>query len=130
MNLYHAVLLSVELCLASGGPLNGPSGAINDSTPTVSEGEITVHSIDVSRRNRFFTPNSINALPGDIVTFKFWPGSHSVIRATYGRPCVPYEDTQGNSGQGFYSGVMSPDDADVAHDNVGQRKLVLGGKES
>lgn len=119
MYLQYAILLSAKLCLAQR-PVNGPSGAVNDSTPTAAQGEITIHSIDVSRQDHFFTPNSINALPGDIVTFTFWPGSHSVIRATYGRPCVPYEDTKGNDGQGFYSGIMSPDEADVSQNDVCQ----------
>lgn len=98
--------------------VNGAVGAINDTTPIVAEDEINIHSIEVSKRGHFFTPNSINALPGDIVTFKFWPGSHSVIRASYDRPCEPYENAQGNEGQGFYSGIMSPDDVDVEQGNV------------
>ena len=98
--------------------MNGAVGAINDTTSIVAEDEINIHSIEVSRREHLFTPNSINALPGDIVTLKFWPGSHSVIRASYGRPCEPYENVQGNEGQGFYSGIMSPDDVDVEQGSV------------
>lgn len=130
MRVHHAILFSVETCLATGNLVNGPSGAINESTPTAPEGEITVHSIDVSRQDHYFTPNSINALPGDIVNFKFWPGNHSIIRATYGHPCVPYEDIRGNDGQGFYSGVMSPDNTDVTHGNVRQAIQMLGDVEN
>lgn len=99
--------------------VNGATGAINDTTPTSTQDEITVHTIEVSNRTHYFTPNSINALPGDIVQFIFWPGNHSVIRADYGYPCIPYEDFDGNENGGFYSGVMDPDEDDVRSGNVG-----------
>jgi plastocyanin len=118
MKWQHIFFLPLVLCFEAGNAVNGATGAINDTAPTVAEGEINVHSIEVSRREHLFTPNSINALPGDIVTFKFWPGSHSVIRASYGRPCEPYENVQGNEGQGFYSGIMSPDEVDVEQGSV------------
>jgi plastocyanin len=113
-----ALCLAALTCVASGQDVNGATGAINSTTFSVQEGEITVHTIEVSNRTHYFTPNSINALPGDIVTFKFWPGNHSVIRAEYGYPCVPYENVDENGEGGFYSGVMSPDSQDVSDDNV------------
>lgn len=113
-----ALCLAVYSTVAYGQDVNGATGAINDTTPTSTLDEITVHTIDVSNRTHYFTPNSINALPGDIVTFRFWPGNHSVIRAEYGYPCVPYEDFEGNEGAGFYSGVQSPDTQDVQQGNV------------
>jgi len=119
MKWRHVFLLPLVQCLETDDMVNGATGAINDTAPTVAQGEINVHSIEVGKREHLFTPNSINALPGDIVTFKFWPGSHSVIRASYGRPCEPYENIQGNEGQGFYSGTMTPDDVDVGRGNVG-----------
>lgn len=114
--------LAAYSTIASGQEVTGATGAINDTTPTSSQDEITVHYIDVSNRTHYFTPNSINARPGDIVSFKFWPGNHSVIRAEYGYPCVPYEDFEGNEGAGFYSGVQSPDDNDVKQGNVCKRE--------
>lgn len=118
MKWRHTILLPLVRCLETGAAVNGATGVINDTALTVAEGEINVHLIEVGRREHLFTPNSINALPGDIVTFKFWPGNHSVIRASYGRPCEPYENLQGNEGQGFYSGVMTPDDVDVGKGSV------------
>jgi plastocyanin len=98
--------------------IDGATGAVNSTTPTVIENEITVHKISVGETQHYFTPNSINALPGDIVMFSFWPGNHSVIRAEYGFPCIPYEDVQENEAHGFYSGVQSPDASDVAENRV------------
>jgi plastocyanin len=118
MKWQHAFSLLIVPCFAIENTVNGATGAINDTTPTVAEGEITVHSVEVGRQEHLFIPNSINALPGDIVTFRFWPGNHSIIRASYGRPCEPYENLQGNGGQGFYSDVMSPNEADVERGSV------------
>lgn len=112
------LLLSALSSIALGDDVQGATVAINDTTPTAEEGEITVHYVNVSSRTHYFTPNSINALPGDIVNFRFWPGDHSVIRADYGYPCIPYEDLDGNEGEGFYSGVKSPNATDVEEGNV------------
>jgi len=120
-----ALSLAILTCLASSQEVNGATGAINDTTISTEEGEITVHTIEVSNRTHYFTPNSINALPGDIVTFKFWPGDHSVIRAEYGYPCIPYEDVQENGEGGFYSGVKSPDAQDVRDDNLPTWNLTI-----
>jgi len=99
--------------------IKGATAAVNSTTPSTVENEITVHTVTVGEKQHFFMPNSINALPGDIVTFKFWPGNHSVIRAEFGYPCVPYEELRDNDGAGFYSGVQAPDVVDVERDNVG-----------
>lgn len=50
-------------------------------------------------------PNSIRAEPGDIVMFQFYPTNHSVIKAAYGYPCIPYEDL-GLDGGTFFSGFF------------------------
>ena len=113
-----ALCLAALASFASAQEVKGATGAINDTTPTSTQDEITVHTILVSNTTHYFTPNSINASPGDIVHFKFWPGNHSVIRAEYGYPCVPYEDLDGNEDGGFYSGVQSPNETDVEQGNV------------
>lgn len=113
-----ALCLAVFAIFARAQEVQGATEAINSTTPTSTQDEITIHTILVSNTTHYFTPNSINALPGDIVTFKFWPGNHSVIRAEYGYPCIPYEDLDGNESGGFYSGVQSPDEHDVESGNV------------
>lgn len=44
-------------------------------------------------------------LTSDDLEFQFFPGNHSVARAEYGYPCIPYELT-GNK-TGFASGFQS-----------------------
>ena len=113
-----ALCLAAFATFARAQEVQGATEAINSTTPTSTQDEITIHTILVSNTTHYFTPNSINALPGDIVTFKFWPGNHSVIRAAYGYPCIPYEDLDENESGGFYSGVQSPDEHDVESGNV------------
>lgn len=45
---------------------------------------------------------------GDTILFQFYPTNHSVIRAEYGYPCIPYEDT-GVDKVGFFSGFFPVD---------------------
>ena len=50
-----------------------------------------------------FKPDQLTGvLVDDIVTFEFYPLDHSVARAEYGSPCVPYEYT-GTNKTGFWS---------------------------
>jgi plastocyanin len=120
-----ALCLAAFATFASAQEVQGATEAINSTTPTSTQDEITIHTILVSNTTHYFTPNSINALPGDIVTFKFWPGNHSVIRAEYGYPCIPYEDLDGNENGGFYSGVQSPDEHDVESGNLPTWNLTI-----
>ncbi|KAK3070094.1 hypothetical protein LTR53_011060 [Teratosphaeriaceae sp. CCFEE 6253] len=61
----------------------GQADSANSTTPIVA-GEFTVHTITVGKVPNKYDPNSIIATPGDIVTFEFWSGNHSTIRAAYG----------------------------------------------
>jgi len=115
----HAIGVMFFRSSALADDIKGATAAVNSTTPSTVENEITVHTITVGEKQHFFTPNSINALPGDIVTFRFWPGYHSVIRAEFGYPCVPYEELRHNDGAGFYSGVQAPDAVDVERNSVG-----------
>jgi hypothetical protein len=43
-----------------------------------------------------------------LAEYQFYPQNHSVVRALYGYPCIPYEDT-GVDRIGFFSGFMPVD---------------------
>ncbi|KAL2352135.1 hypothetical protein BJ546DRAFT_1080133 [Cryomyces antarcticus] len=45
---------------------------------------------------------------GDIIQYQFFPPNHSVARAEYLSPCIPYEDT-GVDKVGFFSGFQAVD---------------------
>jgi plastocyanin len=79
---------------------------LNATNPTYTLGEVTVHLVTVGNNSHAFSPNSITATPGDIISFSFWPGGHSVIHSEFGYPCVPFEDVHDGQG-GFFSGTMN-----------------------
>ncbi|OQN98195.1 hypothetical protein B0A48_15471 [Cryoendolithus antarcticus] len=78
----------------------------NSTAITYAQGEVTVHQVTVGNNSYSFSPNSITATPGDIISFTFWPGGHSVIHSQFGYPCIPWEDLHDGSGA-FYSGVSN-----------------------
>ncbi|KAI0273295.1 hypothetical protein BGY98DRAFT_998272 [Russula aff. rugulosa BPL654] len=53
----------------------------------------TTFQIDVSNANATltFSPNSIDAVQGDIVVFNFHPKNHSVTQSSFKEPCTPLE---------------------------------------
>ena len=103
MGFYSNLTTAVVGLLAMVNAQVGETGVDNSTTPTTTQGEVTIHTVAVGKATNQFQPNSINANPGDIVTFQFYPKNHSVIRAEYGYPCVPYEDLHPGS-LGFFSG--------------------------
>jgi plastocyanin len=102
--MYEHYLAAIAV-LASGNVLAQTIAPDNSTTPTA-QGEITIHTITVGKISNDYDPQSVLAVPGDIVTFEFWSGNHSAIRAAYGYPCIPYEDVIEQPG--FFSGFHSP----------------------
>jgi plastocyanin len=87
-----------------------------------------VHVVNVGIGGSFrYEPNSISADVGDIVSFRFFPTNHSVVRGVYAgsgacgqkgcNPCIPYE-TIYSGGMGFDSGNVptqtAPTDVNVS----------------
>jgi len=62
----------------------------------------TVHKVSVSNANgdTVFTPGTIHAAKGDMVEFSFWPMNHSIVQASFDKPCTPIDDNA------FYSGFV------------------------
>ncbi|KIX07483.1 uncharacterized protein Z518_02136 [Rhinocladiella mackenziei CBS 650.93] len=81
-----------------------PSGTT--ATNTIS-GPIT-HTVAFARGGHTFEPDVTLAKVGDTILFQFNSANHFVIRAEYGYPCIPYEDT-GVDKIGFFSGFKLVD---------------------
>ncbi|KAF2877496.1 hypothetical protein BDV95DRAFT_535117 [Massariosphaeria phaeospora] len=77
-------------------------------TPT-STAPAQTHTIQVGNGDHKFKPDVTQAEIGDIIEFNFYPQNHSVVRAEYEFPCIPYEMT-GSGKRGFFSG-FNPVDA-------------------
>jgi plastocyanin len=79
-----------------------------------------VHTINVgSGGQHVFEPDTVYANAGDLITFKFYPTNHSVVRGEYTQsrscgnsgcnPCVPYELFHPDE-EGFQSGNIETQD--------------------
>ncbi|KIW07719.1 hypothetical protein, variant [Verruconis gallopava] len=65
-------------------------------------------TVDVGKGGHTFRPDVIQADVGDIVQFNFFPPNHSVVRAEYLYPCIPYEKIAVGK-EGFFSGFHPVD---------------------
>ncbi|KAK3619028.1 hypothetical protein LTR56_024283 [Elasticomyces elasticus] len=63
------------------------------------------HTVTVGEVLNSFNPTTITAAPGDIVQFNFYPANHSVVRAQFGSPCIPFDYVGDNTTGGFFSGM-------------------------
>ncbi|KAF2734022.1 hypothetical protein EJ04DRAFT_564591 [Polyplosphaeria fusca] len=66
-------------------------------------------TVEVGPGDFIYKPDRLDDVKiNDTVLFSFYPPDHSVARAEYGNPCVPYEYT-GKDKTGFWSGVQYVD---------------------
>ncbi|EXJ60056.1 hypothetical protein A1O7_04205 [Cladophialophora yegresii CBS 114405] len=80
----------------------------DSSTATSTSSQAFTTTIAVGRAGHTFSPDVVQVPVGGFVEFDFYPTNHSVIRAEYLNPCVPYEIT-GIGKVGFYSGFRPVD---------------------
>lgn len=85
-------------------PIVTSSPLVSSQVPLIKRSPET-HDVQVGRGAEFkFEPAVIPDVPiGDVISFEFYPGGHSVARADFEKPCVPYEQT-GADRSGFWSG--------------------------
>lgn len=92
---------------AEASTTSSPSSSSSEAASSSSNGPIT-HTVDVAKGGFTFVPDVILAKKGDVIEFNFFPDNHSVVRAEYGYPCIPYELT-GVDKIGFFSGFKPVD---------------------
>ncbi|CAO2652889.1 Nn.00g023000.m01.CDS01 [Neocucurbitaria sp. VM-36] len=85
-----------------------PSSSTTTQPSTTSSASAQTHTIQVGLADHKFRPEVTKAEIGDTVEFRFYPANHSVVRAEYGFPCIPYEMT-GPDKQGFFTGFHAVD---------------------
>ncbi|KAF7924384.1 uncharacterized protein EAE98_007435 [Botrytis deweyae] len=79
------------------------SASTTSSSISASKTAVTTHVVSVGADGLNYDPRELTADVGDIIEFRFYPLNHSVARAEYKQPCIPYEDT-GAGKIGFWSG--------------------------
>ncbi|KAK3330493.1 hypothetical protein B0H66DRAFT_598031 [Apodospora peruviana] len=70
---------------------------------------VATHTVLVGYKGYSFSPNQTTAKAGETIEFQFLPTNHSVVRAEYMFPCIPYEST-GAGKEGFFSGFYATED--------------------
>ncbi|KAF2033459.1 hypothetical protein EK21DRAFT_58446 [Setomelanomma holmii] len=108
---------AVDAFLTSPVPI--AAAATFTTTAPAASSPPQVHVIKAGAGGFKFEPQQItNVAVGDIVSFEFYPPDHSVARAEFGSPCVPYEYSHRDK-PGFWSGTQLVDTiADVTTYNV------------
>ncbi|KAK4915856.1 hypothetical protein LTR28_013499, partial [Elasticomyces elasticus] len=102
-----AVVGLIQLQSVVSSQTTSSSGSLGTATATTSSA-VQTHTITVGKGDNKFVPDVVLANVGDIIQYQFFPPNHSVARAEYLSPCIPYEDT-GVDKVGFYSGFKPVD---------------------
>ncbi|KAI5853660.1 hypothetical protein GGS23DRAFT_591070 [Durotheca rogersii] len=82
---------------------NATSDSVSIAATTGSSAAAT-HTVSVGLQHNF-DPDTIHAQPGDTIRFNFYPKNHSVVRADFKKPCIPWELTNDPAGS-FFSGPI------------------------
>ncbi|KAH7379518.1 hypothetical protein BKA66DRAFT_442581 [Pyrenochaeta sp. MPI-SDFR-AT-0127] len=114
-------IVQVSICFAQDNNWSGnedsrtsvaarnPESSSTSSQPSsTSSAPTQTHTVQVGLADHKMRPEVTKAKVGDIVEFRFYPTNHSIVRAEYGYPCIPYEMT-GSNKQGFFSGFHAVD---------------------
>lgn len=102
--LFHSSLRMMQLETRATAPVAARADSSSPiSTIPTAQATIKTHLVKAGSGSFRFEPARLeNVSVGDVVTFEFYPPDHSVARAEFGSPCMPYEYT-GKDKKGFWS---------------------------
>ena len=109
VNLVTLILQGSQRLLKAGSTQTMLTNSTTNSPAPGSSSTPQVHIVTVGKGAHRFDPETLTASAGDIVTFEFFPLNHSVVRAQYRYPCIPYEDVVVGQ-EGFFSGLIPVSD--------------------
>ena len=104
-----SALLAFAVAQSSVSQAASITSASSQSIATRTSSGVFTHTVAVAKAGHKFSPDVTLASVGDVIEFQFYPTNHSVIRADYGYPCVPYEMVLGAGYHGFFSGFQPVD---------------------
>jgi plastocyanin len=98
-------LLGTARCQSSKSGSSSTSSTSRSTSSSTSSSAYTAqtHVVQVGTDGFSYIPNTVYANVTDVIAFHFFPQNHSVARAEYLIPCIPYEYT-GSGKVGFWSG--------------------------
>ncbi|RYP00808.1 hypothetical protein DL764_006412 [Monosporascus ibericus] len=80
----------------------------SSASSTSSSTGTATHTVSVGLDHRYI-PDTIEAEVGDIINFRFYGANHSVVKAEFGQPCVPYDMIHPGE-ESFFSGAIEQPD--------------------
>lgn len=83
------------------------TGSTSKITTTATSAQST-QTVLVGESGNEYDPNNITASSGDVIVFQFFYTGHSVIKAAFGKPCLPY-DTVYRGQHSFFLGNFTDD---------------------
>ncbi|KAI0181192.1 hypothetical protein GGR52DRAFT_22495 [Hypoxylon sp. FL1284] len=102
--------LLMMMAVTAGSHLGRAQATITKDrrAPTTTEpAAAATHTVQVGLQHDF-EPDTTKANPGDTIRFNFYPTNHSVVRAAFKNPCIPWELTN-DPAESFFSGpVVQP----------------------
>ncbi|KAJ8105539.1 hypothetical protein OPT61_g10113 [Boeremia exigua] len=101
-------VIATDPSTSATAALSSPAPTIRESSSSTSSSLPQTHTIQVGLLDHKMRPDTTKAAVGDIIEFDFYPVNHSIVRAEYGFPCIPYEMT-GSGKKGFFSGFNPVD---------------------
>jgi hypothetical protein len=78
---------------SSASITDGAGAAASTGSATATTSDPITQTIAVGLGGHIFSPSVVQLSKGNFVEFQFYPTNHSVIRAEYKFPCIPYEMT-------------------------------------
>lgn len=88
-------------------PMPAASTGVAANSAAASSGQVPVYVVKVSDKNgsKVFTPNDMQVPVGAMVQFQFYPMNHSVVSASFAKPCEPISNGNASASQ-LFSGYM------------------------
>ncbi|KAF2146015.1 uncharacterized protein K452DRAFT_315280 [Aplosporella prunicola CBS 121167] len=78
------------------------------TSSSTTSSSVPTHTVLIGKADHKVQPDVVQAAVGDMVQFNFYPANHSVVRAEYLYPCIPYEMTGADKVE-FFSGFQPVD---------------------
>ncbi|EED22312.1 conserved hypothetical protein [Talaromyces stipitatus ATCC 10500] len=104
-------IVSAFLLTAAASAQSATQSAPQASGTAGAGGDVKVHVVQVGLNGSLeFSPNSIQANPGEVVQFQFMAKNHSVVQSAFSDPCAPINTVMSNV-TGFKSGFMPVKDS-------------------
>ncbi|RYP72249.1 hypothetical protein DL770_007993 [Monosporascus sp. CRB-9-2] len=104
----EATSITSSVSTRSATRTTSSSASYTSASSTSSRTGTATHTVSVGLDHKY-VPDTIEAEVGDIINFRFYGANHSVVKAEFGQPCVPYDMIHPGE-ESFFSGAIEQPD--------------------